>query len=120
MSESEFAKIASRLNAKMQDREAKCTCREDQKQRALCPVCDKEEFAKMKMESASCWETKTKHPFAPQEQKIMDLLVEAHNEYVTLPTVNEASSALWLNGIHSLQMILMHRVVRRDYPNNLK
>lgn len=25
-----------------------CTCRDDQKQRAICPVCDKEEYEDMK------------------------------------------------------------------------
>ena len=29
---------------------AECTCRDDMKQRPLCPVCDKEEYEKLKQQ----------------------------------------------------------------------
>jgi hypothetical protein len=32
----------------MPKQEPQCTCREDQKQRQICPVCDKEEYEKQK------------------------------------------------------------------------
>lgn len=61
--------------------------------------------------------TKDKEPFDKNEQKIMDLLVEAHNIFTDLKKTHPSEELDWTNGIHTLQRLMGQRVLRRDYPN---
>ena len=55
-------------------------------------------------------------PFTEEEQKIMDLLVEAHRIFINLPKSHPNEMMDWVNGIHQTQYVLMARITRRDYP----
>ena len=59
-----------------------------------------------------------KKPFTEQEQKVMDLLVEAQVEFSTLPSTHPDEGPDWRNALHVLQGLLMQRVTRRDYPKD--
>lgn len=54
-------------------------------------------------------------PFTQEEEKIMNLLIEAHNLIQELPDhkkfINE-----WVDGIHKCQNVLIVRMVGRLYP----
>lgn len=56
----DWAKEALAATAEAKEKETECTCKEDSKQRALCPVCDKERFDRMK--SLDAGELKKIHP----------------------------------------------------------
>ncbi len=58
-----------------------------------------------------------KQPFTEQEQKIMDLLVEAHNKFIELETTHLMETTEWVSSLHKLQDLLGARILRRDYPN---
>lgn len=60
---------------------------------------------------------KKKVPFTKEESKIMDLLVKAHNEFVKLESSHPSEITDWVNGIHTLQRLLGHRILRREYPS---
>lgn len=60
--------------------------------------------------------TKKLKGFTDKEQKIMNLLVEAHNNFLTLDQTHPTETIDWMNGIHKLQDLLGCRVLRRDYP----
>lgn len=64
--------------------------------------------------------TEVKHPLTDQEQKVMDLLVRAHNEFCKLDEGHPDHTREWADAIHNAQVILMQRVVRRDYPEYFK
>lgn len=57
-----------------------------------------------------------KNPYTPEEKKIMNLLVEAHNEFVKLQHTHNSDPYEWADGIHKCQNVLINRIVRRDYP----
>ena len=60
-----------------------------------------------------------KQPFTKEEKEIMDLIVSAHNKFMDLNTKepnHQHDSKDWVNSIHSLQNVLMGRVLMRDYP----
>jgi|AntRauMFilla1563_2_1112583.scaffolds.fasta_scaffold00362_5 hypothetical protein len=57
-----------------------------------------------------------RNPFTDKERKIMDLLVEAHNEFTLLDKTHTSEISEWLINFHNLQRILSSRVLRRDYP----
>jgi hypothetical protein len=57
-----------------------------------------------------------KKPFTEKEQKIMDLLVEAHNNFIELETTHPMEVSEWVSNFHKLQDLLGARVLRRDYP----
>lgn len=57
-----------------------------------------------------------KEPFTPEEKQIMDLIVAAHNIFVTLPVTHPGAIQDWVRGIHELQNVLIFRVMQRDYP----
>ncbi len=56
-------------------------------------------------------------PFTDEEQKVMDLLVEAHNKFIELDSTHPMEVAEWVSNFHRLQDLLGARVLRRDYPN---
>jgi hypothetical protein len=57
-------------------------------------------------------------PFTEQESKIMQLIVEAHNEFVNLERGHSMEIQEWVSGIHKLQSILSHRCLRRLFPSH--
>lgn len=57
-----------------------------------------------------------KPPFTPEEQEVMDLLVQAHNKFCKLPPPSEHDGQAWVQAFHTLQNVLIYRVVKRDYP----
>jgi len=57
-----------------------------------------------------------KKPFTDKEQKIMDLLVEAHNNFIELDITHPTEKNEWVSNFHKLQDLLGARVLRRDYP----
>lgn len=57
-----------------------------------------------------------KTPFTDKEQKIMDLLVEAHNNFIELDRTHPMEITEWVSNFHKLQDLLGLRVLRRDYP----
>lgn len=57
-----------------------------------------------------------KKPFTDKEQKIMDLLVEAHNNFIGLERKHPMEITEWVSNLHKLQDLLGARVLRRDYP----
>ena len=57
-----------------------------------------------------------KKPFTDKEQKVMDLLVEAHNNFIELERTHPMEIMEWVSGLHKLQDLLGARVLRRDYP----
>jgi len=62
----------------------------------------------------------TKQPFTPDEQEIMDLLVKAHNKFVTLERKHPMEVDEWVRSFHKLQDIMFYRVIKRDYPEYFK
>jgi hypothetical protein len=56
-------------------------------------------------------------PFTDKEQKIMDLLVEAHNNFIELDITHPMEITEWVSNLHKLQDLLGSRVLRRDYPD---
>ena len=57
-----------------------------------------------------------KKPFTDKEQKIVDLLVEAHNNFIELNRTHPTEMTEWVSSLHKLQDLLGARVLRRDYP----
>jgi hypothetical protein len=57
-------------------------------------------------------------PFTEQEAKIMQLIVDAHNEFVKLDRGHSMEIQEWVSGIHQLQSILSHRCLRRLFPSH--
>ena len=57
-------------------------------------------------------------PFTEQEERIMQLIVEAHNEFVKLDRGHSMEIQEWVTGIHQLQSILSHRCLRRLFPSH--
>jgi hypothetical protein len=57
-------------------------------------------------------------PFTEQEAKIMQLIVEAHNEFVKLDRGHSMEMQEWVAGVHQLQSILSHRCLRRLFPSH--
>jgi len=56
-------------------------------------------------------------PFTKDEQRVMELIIEAHNIFAKMDRQHPNEIQDWVNGIHSLQNILGWRILRRDYPN---
>lgn len=52
------------------------------------------------------------------EKKIMEFLVNAHNDYVKLPSTHPSDIHDWTNALHILQDVLTRRILRRDYPKD--
>jgi len=57
-------------------------------------------------------------PFTEKEQRIMQLIVEAHNEFVKLERGHSMEIQEWVSGVHQLQSILSHRCLRRLFPSH--
>jgi hypothetical protein len=57
-----------------------------------------------------------KKPFTDKEQKIVDLLAEAHNNFIELNRTHPMEMTEWVSSLHKLQDLLGARVLRRDYP----
>jgi hypothetical protein len=51
----------------------------------------------------------------PDEQKVLDLLAEAHNVYVTLPVEHPMHHQEWAMDLHRLQRLVMSRPTARTY-----
>jgi UDP-N-acetylglucosamine acyltransferase len=59
-------------------------------------------------------------PFTPEEQAIMDKIVDAHNAFIALGTEHSSEPDRWLCAIHDLQNILIYRAIKRLFPNEFK
>lgn len=57
------------------------------------------------------------NPHTPTEQRVMDLLAEAWNEFVTLEQTHPSHIGEFQMGIHQCQAVMTHRIVQRDYPH---
>ena len=57
-----------------------------------------------------------KKPFTDEEQKVMDLLVKAHKNFLSLERTHSMEINEWILSFHKLQDLLGSRVLRRDYP----
>ena len=55
-------------------------------------------------------------PFTDKEQTVMDLLVDAHNNFIELDRTHSMEITEWSITFHKLQHLLGMRVLRRDYP----
>lgn len=54
-----------------------------------------------------------KNPLTPQEQKVMDLLAQARNEFNDLPTFHGSDNVEFMQAIHAAQNIVCARVYLR-------
>ena len=61
-----------------------------------------------------------KKPFTIEEQKVLDLMLEAHSRFLELNVTHISETTDWVNAIHQLQHLLSARVLRRDYPETFK
>ncbi len=59
-----------------------------------------------------------KKPFTKEESEICDLILDAHNKFCELESTHPDEARQWLDGIQSIQSVLMNRVIRRDYPEH--
>lgn len=60
-----------------------------------------------------------KCPLTEKEDRIMLLLVQAHNMFLDLDQTHPSEKGEWTIGLHFLQKHLLTRAMRRDYPNYL-
>jgi len=60
-----------------------------------------------------------KKPFKKKEEKVMNLLIKAHNEFLKLKRTHLSELQEWIAGIHQVQNTLIQRILRRDYPQYL-
>jgi len=60
-----------------------------------------------------------KKPFKKKEEKVMNLLIKAHNEFLKLKRTHPSELQEWIAGIHQVQNTLIQRILRRDYPQYL-
>lgn len=100
-----------------------CTCRDDMKQRPLCPVCDKEEYERLRLVEAEAKRPKQPNsPFTQQEETIMSKIVEVNSLFNCLPATygHPSEGDNWVDAVHDLQNILMYRALKRLYPNYLR
>lgn len=56
-------------------------------------------------------------PFTPEEDEIMQLLVQAHNKFILLPPSHPNEQQEWATALHRLQDLIGHRVLKRNYPD---
>lgn len=61
-------------------------------------------------------ESGIRNPFTKEEEAIMELIVNAHNKFVELERGHNMEIQEWVTSIHSLQSILSHRCLRREFP----
>lgn len=52
-----------------------------------------------------------------EEKKVLNTIVDAHNQFLELESTHSNDNVDWCNAIHTLQDILNRRIVRRDYPD---
>ena len=55
-------------------------------------------------------------PFTKEEKELMDLIVKAHNKFMSLPITHTSERQEWVKAIHDLQNVIGFRILRRDYP----
>lgn len=58
-----------------------------------------------------------KDGLTPEEDEIMNSLVNAWNKYVKLEVMHPSDNDDFIRGIHLCQYVLSMRILRRDYPN---
>lgn len=56
-------------------------------------------------------------PFTLDEQKIFNLIIEAHNKYVELEVTHPSDRQDWNNALHVLQRLMGQRILRREHPD---
>jgi hypothetical protein len=59
---------------------------------------------------------KENNPFTKDEEEVMNLIVQAHNKFLKLDRCHPMEVQEWVSGVHKLQSILSHRVMKRNYP----
>ena len=52
-----------------------------------------------------------------QEKKVLGLIVDAHNEFISMPSYHPSEQQEWIHHIHALQHIIMARGAVRDEPS---
>ena len=52
-----------------------------------------------------------------KEKEIMELLLKAHRKFVEIKQTHPSDMAVWVDGIHYCQGVIMQRIIRRDYPD---
>lgn len=62
-------------------------------------------------------EDQNKPPYTEQEQKIMDHLTGAWNEFNSMVQTHPDDVHIFRKSIHELQSVIGMRILRRDYPN---
>ena len=62
----------------------------------------------------------SRSPFTKEEEEIMELIVNAHNKFSKLERGHSMEIQEWVTSIHSLQSILSHRCLRREFPDYFK
>lgn len=58
-----------------------------------------------------------KTPFTDEEQEVMDLIVQAYENYIQIEPMHPDHIREFVDGIHKCQTVLKSRVVTRDYPD---
>lgn len=56
-------------------------------------------------------------PFTEAEDKVMNLLIEAHNAFIALPDQRKDAVQDWVVHFHALQRIMGMRTMRRLFPD---
>lgn len=62
-------------------------------------------------------EVESDKPFTPEEEEVMQHLVDAWNKYIQLPGNTANGKKDFCDGIHNLQRILSMHTMRRLYPD---
>lgn len=61
-------------------------------------------------------EYKTK-PFTEEEQKVMEMIISTHNEYMKLSVTHPSDRQDWVDAVHILQRLMGQRILRREHPD---
>lgn len=55
-------------------------------------------------------------PLTPEEERVMEKIVEAHNLFTRLPLSHFTEPERWEKAVHELQTILFQRRLKREHP----
>ena len=56
--------------------------------------------------------------YTEQEKKVMDLLVQAHNEFTKLEELHPSHPTEWTFHLHGMQRIVAQRILTRNMPED--
>lgn len=86
-----------------------------------CQNCGKaSDICKTEEEVIKNWNNVVKRPEPEtlKERLIMNNLVKAWNEFISLEPTHPCDQVDFMNGIHACQNVIFGRIVRRDYPQD--